>query len=85
MAYNAEHGIVPQTVKKEVRDIIDLAIKDKDGKGKKKDAAKKMSAKDLEKTIAEMTAQMKEAAATLNFELAAALRDKITALKKANK
>ena len=85
MAYNAKHGIVPQTVKKEVRDIIDLAIKDKDGKGKKKDAAKKMSAKDLEKTIAEMTAQMKEAAATLNFELAAALRDKITALKKANK
>ncbi len=85
MAYNAKHGIVPQTVKKEVRDIIDLAIKDKDGKGKKKDAAKKMSAKELEKTIAEMTAQMKEAAATLNFELAAALRDKITALKKANK
>ena len=85
MAYNAKHGIVPQTVKKEVRDIIDLAIKDKDGKGKKKEAAKKMSAKDLEKTIAEMTAQMKEAAATLNFELAAALRDKITALKKANK
>jgi len=85
MAYNEKHGIVPQTVKKEVRDIIDLAIKDKDGKGKKKDAAKKMSAKELEKTIAEMTAQMKEAAATLNFELAAALRDKITALKKANK
>ncbi len=84
MAYNKEHGIVPRTVKKEVRDIIDLAVKDKNGKTKKT-ANAKMSAKDLEKTIAELTAQMREAAATLNFELAAALRDKIMALKKANK
>lgn len=84
MAYNNEHGIVPQTVKKEVRDIIDLAVKDKNGKSKKATNVK-MSAKDLEKTIAELTAQMKEAAATLNFELAAALRDKIMSLKKANK
>ena len=85
MEYNEKHGIVPQTVKKDVRDIIDLTVKDKDGKSKKKDAARKMSAKELERTVAEMTAQMKEAAASLNFELAAALRDKIAALKKANK
>ena len=85
MAYNEKHGIVPQTVKKDVRDIIDLTVKDKDGKSRKKDAARKLSPKELERTIAEMTAQMKEAAASLNFELAAALRDKITALKKANK
>ncbi len=78
MAYNLEHGITPQTTKKDVRDIIDLAVKDK----KKDSKPKKMSAKEIERTVAELTAQMKEAAATLNFELAAALRDKITAIKK---
>ncbi len=80
MEYNEEHGIVPQTVKKDVRDIIELAVKES---GKKKDGKqRKMSAKDLERAIAELTAQMKEASATLNFELAAALRDEITRLKK---
>ena len=59
-----------------------VPVKDKDGKSGKKDISRKLSAKDREKAIAEMTAQMKEAAATLNFELAAALRDKIAALKK---
>lgn len=78
--YNHEHGITPQTVKKDVRDIIELAVKDKD---KKKDGStRKMSAKELERTVAELTAQMKEASATLNFELAAAIRDKIARLKK---
>lgn len=78
MEYNELHGIVPQTVKKEVRDIIDLAVKDK----KKADKPKKMSASELEKLTAELTAQMKEAAAALNFELAAAIRDKITLLRR---
>ena len=81
--YNYAHGIVPQTVKKDVRDIIDLAVKDKDKDGKGK--ARKMSKAELDRTVAELTEQMKAAAATLNFELAAALRDKIAGLKRSKK
>ncbi len=77
--YNRAHGIVPQTVKKDVRDIIDLSVKDK------KDGKRKMTKAELERTTAELTEQMKAAAASLNFELAAALRDKIAALRKTKK
>ena len=85
MAYNEACGIIPQTVKKDVRDIIDLTVKDKNDSKKSSKNVRKMSAKEVERTIAELTAQMKEAAATLNFELAAALRDKIVSIKKGNK
>ncbi len=74
--YNRKHGIIPQTVKKDVHDIIDLSIKEK-GNDKRK-----MSPKQTERVIAELTEQMKSAASSLNFELAAALRDKIIKLKK---
>ncbi len=76
--YNKAHGIVPVTIKKEIRDVLDIAIKEdktKDGK------SKKMSKKELETTIERLTAQMKEAAKRLDFELAAALRDKIISFK----
>ena len=76
--YNKANGIVPVTIKKEIRDVLDIAIKEektKDGK------QKKMSKKELETTVERLTAQMKEAAKRLDFELAAALRDKIIALK----
>ena len=76
-AYNEEHGIIPHTIKKDVHDIIDLAIKEKDAKG-----GKKLSPKQTERVIAELTEQMKAAASSLNFELAAALRDRIIKLKK---
>lgn len=78
--YNDEHGITPHTVIKEVRDIIDLSVKDKDGS--KADKTKKMSKAQKERMIAELTQQMNAAAASLDFELAAALRDKILHLKK---
>lgn len=78
--YNDEHGITPHTVIKEVRDIIDLSVKDKDDS--KADKTKKMSKAQKERMIAELTQQMNAAAASLNFELAAALRDKILHLKK---
>ena len=78
--YNDEHGITPHTVIKEVRDIIDLSVKDKEGS--KADKTKKMSKAQKERMIAELTQQMNAAAASLNFELAAALRDKILHLKK---
>lgn len=76
--YNKANGIVPVTIKKEIRDVLDIAIKEektKDGK------AKKLSKKELETTVERLTSQMKEAAKRLDFELAAALRDKIIALK----
>ena len=76
--YNKANGIVPVTIKKEIRDVLDIAIKEektKDGK------AKKLSKKELETTVERLTAQMKDAAKRLDFELAAALRDKIIALK----
>ena len=78
--YNDEHGITPHTVIKEVRDIIDLSVKDKDGS--KADKTKKMSKAQTDRIVAELTQQMNAAAASLNFELAAALRDKILHLKK---
>ena len=78
--YNDEHGITPHTVIKEVRDIIDLSVKDKEGS--KADKTKKMSKAQKERMIAELTQQMNAAAASLDFELAAALRDKILHLKK---
>ena len=78
--YNDEHGITPHTVIKEVRDIIDLSVKDKDDS--KADKTKKMSKAQKDRIVAELTQQMNAAAASLNFELAAALRDKILHLKK---
>ena len=76
--YNKKNGIVPVTIKKEIRDVLDIAIKEdktKDGK------QKKMSKKEIETTVERLTSQMKEAAKRLDFELAAALRDKIISLK----
>lgn len=76
--YNEQNGIVPKTIQKEIRDVLDIAIKDSKDKSAK---TKKLSAKEVEKQIALFTEQMKKAASKLDFELAAALRDKIISLK----
>jgi len=79
--YNEENGIVPQTIKKGIRDIIDIgrpAEELKKGKGGRKP---KLSAGETEKRIAELTAQMRDAAKRLEFEQAAYLRDCIAELK----
>lgn len=73
-AYNLEHGIVPQTIVKEVRDVIEIAAKET------KKTKKKLSGDDLHKKIAELTAAMKQAAKELDFEQAAYLRDEIVRL-----
>lgn len=78
MKYNEEHGIVPKTIIKEVRDIIDISAKD-DKTGKKPKA--KLTAKEREKLTVQYTAMMKEAARVLDFEQAAYFRDKIKELK----
>ena len=81
-AYNKEHGITPQTIKKAVRDLISIS---KDVEKKEEDfekAPESMSKKELEKAIGELQKKMKRAAADLNFEEAALLRDKMILLKK---
>ena len=82
-AYNKEHGIVPRTVIKGVRDVIEIAAAE-DTKGRKKGAnakPRKLSSDEREKLIAEMSAEMKRAAQKLEFEKAAYLRDEIKKLR----
>ena len=80
--YNKAHGIVPKTVIKGVRDVIDISGKnsDKGAEGKSK-KPKKMSAAEREKMIEKLTAEMKAAARMLEFEKAAYLRDEIKKLR----
>ena len=79
--YNEENHITPQTIKKAVRDLISISkVIAKEELRFEKDP-ESMSRKELEKLIAQIEKQMKKAAADLNFEAAAELRDKMTALK----
>ncbi len=80
--YNKEHGITPQTIKKAVRDLISIskAIAKEEMKFEKDPES--MSREELEKLIGNIQKKMKQAAADLNFEAAAELRDKMTELKK---
>ena len=81
-AYNEEHGITPQTIKKAVRDRISISKEvAKEEKELEKDP-ESMSREELEKLIGEVQKQMKKAAAELNFEAAATLRDRMISLKK---
>jgi len=80
-AYNEEHGITPETVKKAVRDLISISKKiEKENFEFKKDP-ESMDKKELQKLIAKVEKQMKRAAADLDFETAAELRDKLIELK----
>lgn len=83
MKYNEEHGIVPKTIQKKVSDVIEISLHDYDApeKGKKK---KRLTKSERDKLISELTAQMKQAAKILDFELAAQLRDQIKLLEKQN-
>lgn len=75
--YNKEHGITPQTIKKDVREILEITSKEKlDGR------KKRMPKKERELLILRLTKEMKEAAKMLEFEHAAYLRDKIEELRK---
>ena len=81
-AYNEEHGITPQTIKKAVRDLLSISKEvAKEEKELEKDP-ESMSREELEKLIGEVHKQMKKAAAELNFEAAATLRDRMISLKK---
>ena len=82
MAYNEEHGITPKTIQKAVRDLISVSRKVAASELQMEKDPESMSEKELEKLIKELEKQMKKAAADLNFEAAAELRDKLIELKK---
>mgnify|MGYP004565167815 FL=1 len=83
MKYNEENGITPQTIKKAVRDLISISKKVDASELQLEKDPESMSKEELEKLIGSITKKMKKAAAELNFELAAELRDKLIELKKA--
>ena len=80
--YNDEHGITPQTIKKAVRDIISISKKVESSTDEIKKDIESMSIKELEKLAAKLSKKINIAAAELNFELAAQLRDQIIEIKK---
>ena len=80
--YNEEHGITPQTIQKAVRDLISISkVIDKEELKFEKDP-ESMNKQELEKMIKDVEKKMKKAAADLNFEAAAELRDQMKELKK---
>lgn len=75
--YNREHGIVPQTIKKDIRGIIEISSKEDSPKKQ----SKRMSKAEKEQLIERLTKEMKQAAKILDFEHAAYLRDRIEKLR----
>jgi len=80
--YNEEHGITPQTIKKAVRDLISISKQIAQEEVRFEKDPESMTKKELEKLIADIQKKMQKAAADLNFEAAAELRDKMIELKK---
>ncbi|MEE1065928.1 MAG: excinuclease ABC subunit UvrB [Acutalibacteraceae bacterium] len=74
-AYNTEHGIVPETIRKDVRDVLEISS------GTENKTKKHLSRAERETMIKQLTAEMKAAAKILEFEHAAFLRDKINKLR----
>ena len=81
-AYNKEHGITPTTIKKAVRDLIAVSKAVAETEVKLKKDPESMSKKELKNLISQLEKQMRQAAADLNVEQAAELRDKMIELKK---
>ena len=81
-AYNKEHGITPQTIRKAVRDLITISKEIAKEEVKFEKDPESMSPQELKKLIAEVEKKMRRAAADLNFEAAAELRDRMIELKK---
>ena len=80
--YNEEHGIVPKTIVKGIRDIIEIERGESSSKKQElKKAETKMTKSEIEKLIEELTKKMREASRRLEFEEAAFIRDKIGELR----
>ena len=82
MKYNEEHGITPTTIKKAVRDVIAISKSIADTESRLEKDPESMDEKELKELIEKTEKQMRKAAADLNFEVAAELRDKMVSLKK---
>ena len=80
--YNRQHGIVPKTIKKSVRDLIEISSPTPERKGR---SGVKMTKAEKEREIARLEKQMKEAARMMEFEYAAVLRDQIIQLRGGDK
>ncbi len=81
-AYNEAHGITPTTIKKKVRDLISISKKAEKSMDAMEKDMESMTKQELEELVKTITKQMHTAAAELNFELAAELRDKMVEIKK---
>ena len=77
-AYNEAHGIVPQTIRKDVRELIEITRQDTEAKGK---GGVKLTREEREREIARLEKQMRKAAQMMEFEFAAVLRDQIIQLR----
>ena len=80
MAYNEEHGITPQTIKKEIRDLIAITKKTDSGELEEVDASA-MNKKERKALVKKLEKEMQQAAAALDFEGAAQLRDMVLELR----
>lgn len=80
--YNEAHGITPQTIRKAVRDLISISKSVAETEHKLMKDPESMNKKELKKLIQDVEKQMRAAAADLNFEMAAELRDKMIELRK---
>ncbi len=82
MAYNEAHGIVPQTINKQIHDVISATVEsDETNEDARTEVPKKMTKKERQKTIENVEKEMKEAAKALDFEKATELRDLLFELK----
>ena len=79
--YNKEHGITPQTIKKDIRDLIKISDEHEEETGQYEKDMESMSKKELKEVIERLRKKMNQAAAELNFELAAQLRDELKEFK----
>ena len=77
-AYNEAHGIVPQTIRKDVRELIEITRQDAEAYGK---GGMKLTREEREREIARLEKQMRKAAQMMEFEFAAVLRDQIIQLR----
>ena len=80
--YNKAHGIIPQTIRKDVREIIEISRKDEESA--RRGGKRKLSERERDEEIRKLEKQMQEASRMLEFEYAAVLRDRIIELRKEN-
>ena len=79
-AYNKAHGIVPQTIRKDIREVLEISKKEEESARRR--GKRKLSERERDEQIRKLEKQMQEASRMLEFEYAAILRDRIIELRK---